>query len=232
MSFVAACLMEGREPVLLITKACLDLGLRAEAIVFRDVTVGGSPPALRARMRSVALDLQRRFVDVAALRRSTELRAFAESYRSAAVNPKRQQPGCERLTEFAWKRGELPAINSLVDVYNMVSVRWLLSLGAHDLRAVSLPLRLTIVPDEMTFTPLGTSESISVRPGEFAYLDAGGRVVCRLDVIQAEFSKVTAASTDVVVIVEGTSSHDGAALLAARTELVELIGEFCGGSAA
>jgi DNA/RNA-binding domain of Phe-tRNA-synthetase-like protein len=226
------CLMEGREPVLHITKECLDLGLRAEAIVFRHVTVGASPAGLRERMRSAALDLQRRFVDIAALRGSTELRAFAGSYRLAGVNPKRQQPGCERLAEFVWKRGELPAINSLVDAYNMVSVTRLLSLGAHDLQAVTPPIRLAIVPCDMTFTPLGTSERISLRPGEFAYLDDGGRVICRLDVIQAEFSKVTAASTDVVVIVEGTSSHDGAALLAARTELVELIGEFCGGSAA
>ena len=224
--------MDRRESVLLVTKECLDLGLRAEAIVFRDVTVGDSPPPLRARMRSAALDLRRRFVDAASLRGSTELRAFADSYRSAGVNPRRQQPGCERLAEFAWKRGELPAINSLVDAYNMVSVRWLLSLGAHDLRAVSLPIRLTIVPGDMTFTPLGTSASGSVGPGEFAYVDDGGRVICRLDVIQAEFSKVTAATTGVVVIVEGTSSHDGAAFSAARTELVELIGEFCGGSAA
>lgn len=224
--------MDRRESVLLVTKECLDLGLRAEAIVFRDVTVGDSPPALRARMRSAALDLRRRFVDVASLRGSAELRAFADSYRSAGVNPRRQQPGCERLAEFAWKRGELPAINSLVDAYNMVSVRWLLSLGAHDLRAVSLPIRLTIVPGDMTFTPLGTSASGNVGPGEFAYVDDGGRVVCRLDVIQADFSKVTAATTGVVVIVEGTSSHDGAGFSAARTELVELIGEFCGGSAA
>lgn len=224
--------MEEREPALLITKECLDLGLRAEAIVFHDVTVGDSPPALRARMRSAALDLRRRFVDVAALRASTELRAFAGSYRSAGVNPKRQQPGCERLAEWVWKRGDLPAINSLVDAYNMVSVRWLLSLGAHDLQAVSLPIRLTIVPGEMPFTPLGASASGSVRPGEFAYVDDTGRVVCRLDVIQAEFSKVTAATTGVVVILEGTSAHDGAAFSAARTELVELIGEFCGGSAA
>jgi len=224
--------MDRRESVLLVTKECLDLGLRAEAIVFRDVTVGDSPPALRARMRSAALDLRRRFVDVASLRESAELRAFADSYRSAGVNPRRQQPGCERLAEFAWKRGELPAINSLVDAYNMVSVRWLLSLGAHDLRAVSLPIRLTIVPGDMTFTPLGTSASGDVGPGEFAYVDDGGRVICRLDVIQADFSKVTAATTGVVVIVEGTSSHDGAGFSAARTELVELIGEFCGGSAA
>ena len=224
--------MEGRDPVLVIATECLELGLRADAIVFRNVTVVDSPPALRARMRSAAQDLRRRFIDVAALRGSSELQAFAQSYRSAGVNPKRQQPGCERLTELAWKRGDLPAINRLVDAYNLVSVRWLLSLGAHDLRAVSLPIRLTIVPGEMTFTPLGTSASGSVRPGEFAYVDDGGRVICRLDVIQAEFSKVTAATTAVVVIVEGTSSHDGAAFSAARTELVELIGEFCGGSAA
>jgi DNA/RNA-binding domain of Phe-tRNA-synthetase-like protein len=224
--------MDGHEPVLLITKECLGLGLRADAILFRNVTVAGSPPGLRAQIRSVAQDLRRRFGDIAALRGSSELRAFAEIYRSAGLNPKRQQPGCERLTELAWKRGDLPAINSFVDAYNMVSIKWLLSLGAHDRQAVSLPIQLTIVPRELTFTPLGASASGSVRPGEFAYLDGGGRVMCRLDLIQADFSKVTAAAGDVVVIVEGTSSHDRAAFSAARADLINLIAEFCGGSPA
>ena len=37
------------------------------------------------------------------------------------------------IARLALRRGDLPLINSLVDAYNLVSVRSLCSLGAHDL---------------------------------------------------------------------------------------------------
>ena len=54
-------------------------------------------------------------------------------FREVGVNPRKLQPSCERLVQLALKRGAIPAINNLVDTYNLVSLRWNCSLGAHDL---------------------------------------------------------------------------------------------------
>jgi DNA/RNA-binding domain of Phe-tRNA-synthetase-like protein len=108
----------------------------------------------------------------------------------------------------------------------MVSIKWSLSLGAHDLDAVALPIRLAIAPADMEFVGLGTYGHDVVKAGEFVYIDDAGRIVCRLDVVQAEFSKVRTGTSNVVVIVEGTSAHGQDTFGAARRELIELIEEY------
>src|SRR5437764_7364299 len=134
------------------------------------------------------------------------LASFAEVLKKVGVNPRRDQPSVERLLTFALKRGDLPAINSLVDAYNLVSVRTLCSLGAHDLDALTPPVSLRMLTGNETFTPLGKAAE-SVTPGEFGYVDAADRVLCRLDVLQADFSKVTTATQNALLIVEGTTAH-------------------------
>ena len=115
-----------------VTKECLDLGLRAGAILFRDVRVAAAPPELRAEIVREVETIRKRFADPAAIRATPEVASFAEVLKKVGVNPRRDQPSVERLLTFALKRGDLPTINGLVDAYNLVSVRSYLSLGAHD----------------------------------------------------------------------------------------------------
>lgn len=222
---------DGRRPVLVATDECFELGLRAGAIIFEGVRIGDSPPDLRTRTEAVAANLRRRFTDLGAMRASKEMNAFMRIYRASGVSLNRERPGCDRLAEFAWKRGNLPRVNNLVDAYNMVSIEWLLSLGAHDLHQVALPIRLERAREDRAFIPLGASREAVVKAGEFAYVDAGDRVVCRLDVIQAAFSKITTKTSNAVAIVEGTKWHSQATFEGARSQLVEAIHEYCGGSA-
>ena len=63
------------------------------------------------------------------------------------------------------------------------------------------------------------------------YVDAQERVLCRLDVRQAEFSKVTADTANVPLIVEGTSSHAPEMIRRAFNEVIDLVTHHCGGKA-
>ena len=67
--------------------------------------------------------------------------------------------------------------------------------------------------------------------GEFGYVDAQGRVLCRLDLLQADFSKVTAQTVNALLIVEGTAAHDAEVLRRGFAEAVELVTRHCGGTA-
>jgi DNA/RNA-binding domain of Phe-tRNA-synthetase-like protein len=210
---------------------CLRLGLRAGAVLFRGVRVGPSGPALRAEIEQEAQRLRVRQADVQAVRALPEVAAFAEVLRRVGVNPRREPPSVERLLASALKRGDLPVINSLVDAYNLASVRSLCSLGAHDLDRVTVPVALRLLTGAETFTALGRAEPEPVTPGEFGYVDAEGRVLCRLDLLQAEFSKVTAATVNALLIVEGTAAHDAEALRRGFAEAVTLVTRYCGGTA-
>ena len=48
---------------------------------------------------------------------------------------------------------------------------------------------------------------MAVAVGEYGYVDAKDRVLCRLDVLQADFSKVTAGTVNALLIIEGTTAH-------------------------
>src|SRR5262249_11950821 len=134
------------------------------------------------------------------------------------------------LLGYVLKRGDLPRINSLVDAYNLVSVRTLCSLGAHDLDRFAPPATLRLLTGSESFTPLGGDKPVSVTPGEFGYVDAMNHVLCRLDVLQAEFSKVTMQTVNALLIVEATARHAPGLMQRARDDAIELITRHCGGT--
>jgi DNA/RNA-binding domain of Phe-tRNA-synthetase-like protein len=214
-----------------VSQECRNLGLRAGAILLRGVRVAAAVPELRAQIAKEVEAIRARFGGPQAVRSLPEVTAFHELLRKVGVNPRKEQPSVERLLTFAVKRGELPAVNSLVDAYNLASVRSFCSLGAHDMDHIAPPVALRLFTDGESFTPLGRAAPELVSAGEYGYVDGAGRVLCRLDLLQADFSKVTAATVNALLIVEGTVTHDLARLQQAVAEAIELVTRYCGGTA-
>src|SRR5438874_441931 len=115
----------------IVTDDCLRLGLRAGDVVFRNLQVAEASAALRASIAAEAAAIIRRYTDPAQIRSIPEMVYFQNILRKVGVNPRKEQPSVERLLALAHKRGDLPAINNLVDAYNLASVRSLCSMGAH-----------------------------------------------------------------------------------------------------
>jgi DNA/RNA-binding domain of Phe-tRNA-synthetase-like protein len=214
-----------------VSDDCHQLGLRAGAILFRNVHITAASPALRLEIAREVEAVRARFRDPSAVRSAPDVVRFQDLLRKVGVNPRREQPSVERLLTFALKRGDLPAVNSLVDAYNLVSARSLCSLGAHDLDSIALPVSLRLLTGHESFTPLGRGAPLPVVAGEYGYVDAQDRVLCRLDILQAEFSKVTTAATKVLLIVEGTAGHPPDLLRQVVTDVTEVVTRHCGGSA-
>lgn len=217
-------------PPFVVEKECLRLGLRARAILFRDVKIKSGTPALRESIRTAARAVQKQFASAAEIRALPEFVKLYEIFRTVGVKPREHPPSTDSLLRFALKRGDLPAINNLVDSYNLVSIQSHLSLGAHDIDLVTPPVRLQRFPQATTFVPLGNSDGQTVGVGEFGYVDAQDRVLCRLDARQANFSKVSETTRNVLLIVEGTVAHEANVLTAAREDVERRVLEQCGGA--
>jgi DNA/RNA-binding domain of Phe-tRNA-synthetase-like protein len=215
----------------IVAPECHAFGLRAGAVVFRGVRVTETGPALREQIAQAVAAARARFADLPAVRATPEVTAFRAALRAAGADPNRDRPSVERLLGLALKRGALPAVNTLVEAYNLVSLRTLCSLGAHDLDTLTPPVALRLLAGAETFTPLSGAEAEPVTPGEYGYVDGAGRVLCRLDVRQAEFSKVTAETVNALLIVEATAAHPDEAVRQAFADAVELITRHCGGTA-
>jgi DNA/RNA-binding domain of Phe-tRNA-synthetase-like protein len=214
-----------------VSEDCIQLGLRAGAIVFRNVCIAATSPALRAEIAHEVQAIQAKFASPDAVRALPEVIGFQELLRKVGVNPRKEQPSVERLLNYALKRADLPAINSLVDAYNLISVRSMCSLGAHDLDRLALPVTLRLLTGQESFTPLGRATETAITPAEYGYVDAANRVLCRLDLLQAEFSKVTTGTSHVLLLVEGTTAHAADAVRQAFAEVMARVTHHCGGTA-
>jgi DNA/RNA-binding domain of Phe-tRNA-synthetase-like protein len=215
----------------LVARDCVQLGLRAGAVVLRNIHVTSASLGLRSEIAKDVQAVRARFASLQALRADPNVRSFQELLRKVGVNPRKEQPSLERLLGHAFKRADLPAINCLVDAYNLASVRFGCSLGAHDLDRIALPVELRLLTGSESFTPLGRDQAETVAAGEYGYVDAQHRVLCRLDILQAEFSKVTADTVNALLIIEGTASHSPEALRTAFAQTIDLVIGHCGGSA-
>jgi DNA/RNA-binding domain of Phe-tRNA-synthetase-like protein len=136
----------------------------------------------------------------------------------------------ETLFRFVEKRGDIPRILPLVDLYNAVSLETGLALGAHDLRHIEGDVSLRLTTGSERYHPVGATQAEPMRPGEYSYIDDGNEILCRLEVRQVEKTKVTATTTDVFLIVQGNPAVPADRVIAGHDRLVDLLRRFFGGT--
>jgi methionyl-tRNA synthetase len=136
----------------------------------------------------------------------------------------------ETLLSILLETGRLPHINLLVDIYNLVSLRTHLALGAHDLDRIDGNVTLRLTQGGEGFWPLGTDHRKSVGVGEYSYIDDANDIICHLEVKQVEKTKTTASTKNCFFIVQGNPNTDPIYIRKATEELVALTSRFCGGT--
>ena len=92
----------------------------------------------------------------------------------------------EGLRWLYLERNRFPHINLIVDIYNLISLKTGLALGAHDIDKVKGNITLRLTKGDEIFIPLGKKEPSPIFPGEYSYVDDDNNVICRMEVLQVE----------------------------------------------
>lgn len=205
----------------------LRAGLSAAVLVARGVDNGRTSPELMVYRRKVGRELAEYWKS----RSLSSHPVFQEYERVHRLFGVAEEPAApEKLLRYVRRHQDLAAAGAAVDCYNLVSAKTLLSIGAHDLSRLELPVTLRRTTDEDVFVPLGESGRRSVA-GEYAYVDPRGRVICRMEVLQGDHTKVDSGSRDIVFFLQDNRALAAGKLLESCWFLAELIERFCGGSA-
>jgi DNA/RNA-binding domain of Phe-tRNA-synthetase-like protein len=104
--------------------------------------------------------------------------AWREAMSATGVSGRRFPSSVESLLRRAFRGGEPPRINPLVDFYNALSLRHLVPAGGFDLARLHDTLELRLTRQGDTFRPLDGAKAESVEPGEVAYT-SGNEVLTR-----------------------------------------------------
>ena len=213
-----------------ITDAAQTLGLKAVCFVIEGVRNQHTNPEFE-KLKTHTLAQVSKDLSSEAIQTDPILNGFRALHDAIGRSNRKNVASPESLLKLVLQTGGLPQVNLLVDIYNLVSVKTRLSLGAHDLRAISGNVQLRLTDGSETFWPMGSDKPKIVSPGEYAYIDDAHNVLCRLEVRQCERTKISLDTTDGFFIVQGNARTEDTCLRHAANELLTLIKRFCGGRA-
>lgn len=155
------------------------------------------------------------------------LAAWRRAFRAFGVDPTAYRSAAEALLRRLTKQGSIPSINALVDIGNLISIRYALPVAVFDQRAMTGGTTVRFATGAETFTDLGSGEQESPEPEEVIFVDEAGLVSARRWCWRQSAESASGPTTsEVLVTVEG--HHDGAAddVAAAVAELEELLGKY------
>ena len=163
------------------------------------------------------------------MRRLRRLKGFRQLHTAIGCSNRKNVAAPESLLKHVVKSGQLPHVNLLVDIYNLVSLETRLALGAHDIDKITGNVSLRLTTGQEKFWPLGEAAPRPVRADEYAYVDDGNDVICHLEVKQVEKTKVNLDTTRCFYIVQGNQATEGQYVWDAAQRLIDLTQRFCGG---
>jgi len=155
---------------------------------------------------------------------------WREAYRIFGFKPSEYRSSIEALLRRILQSKQLPRINTLVDLYNLISVKHILPAGGGNLDAIAGTILLTKAQGTEQFVMLGSSEPITVKPGEVIYRDKQ-EVLCRAwNYRESEKTKITENTNNAYLLLEGLQHTSHKEMTEALSELNRLVSQYCGGT--
>lgn len=162
------------------------------------------------------------------VREHPHVAVWREAFRKLGLNPNKFPSSIEALAKRIAKKADLPSINKIVDLVNVLSLKYLLPMGAHDLQILPGDIELRPARPEDVFIPFGSTEAEPVDVGEIVYV-TGNQVRTRKWVWrQGEMAKVVATTSQLFCPIDAFYGVTDQAARAAQEELSAMLKEYCG----
>jgi DNA/RNA-binding domain of Phe-tRNA-synthetase-like protein len=154
---------------------------------------------------------------------------WREAYRTFGTKASKYPSSIENLIRRILK-GYTPAhINTLVDIYNAISLQYLIPVGGEDLDSTEGDIWLAVAgDDEPAVHLLGEEEARAPQAGEVIYKDSKGALCRRWNWKEAERTKLTHATTRAVLVTECVPPIAASHLQAALSDLEARVRHFTG----
>jgi DNA/RNA-binding domain of Phe-tRNA-synthetase-like protein len=165
----------------------------------------------------------------ASLTQQPHIAAWREAYRSFGAKPKKYPCSLEALLARTLKGQDLPSINLLVDLYNVVSLKHLLPVGGEDWQRLASDLSLTFATGNEPFLAMQEGQECVVYPdpGEVIWVDQEGITCRRWNWRQGLRTQLTLSTQAAYFVLDRLAPYTVEALLEAGEELTQLLKRFC-----
>ena len=169
-----------------------------------------STPTLREAFLAEQEEVQARLGETP-LSEIPSLAAWRRVFSGFGVKPTQYRGAAESLLRRLTKQGDIPSINTLVDLANLVSIRHAIPVAVFDQAAVTGATTVRFASGEEPFTDLGSDTVTHPIEGEVIFVDEAPLVSARRWCWrQSAQSAAGLQTTEALITVEG--HHDSAEL--------------------
>jgi DNA/RNA-binding domain of Phe-tRNA-synthetase-like protein len=140
-----------------------------------------------------------------------ECQNWREVYRTMGLKASKILCSFESLYKRVNKSRTFPRINPLVDIYNAICIKHGLCLGAYDVKHLVGEVSIRFAQAGERLMPIGASESLELTPATVIYADQAGPVCAFWNHRDADRSKVTPDTLDLVIYIDDLNYAAGRA---------------------
>lgn len=159
------------------------------------------------------------------------LSAWRKAISAFGVSPTKYRSAAEALLRRLTKKGDIPSINTLVDIGNLVSIRYGLPVAIFDTQQIDGAITVHYSDGTEPYTELGSDEVLHPEVGEVIFSDDKQMVVARRWCWrQSATSAANSDTINAVITVEAHHENAKSDIKNAVNDLLDLLNVYAGGT--
>lgn len=195
-------------------------------VIARRILNGPSSEQIIRQLRQAEDSLRGR-IQLDQLTEEPRIGNWREAYRSFGAKPSEFRSSIEAMSRRVLRGDKLPSINTLVDIGNIISLRYLIPTGSHAIDHITGDIALRMATGQEDFVAFGSDQHENPLPGEVIFSE-GNTVLCRRWTWrQANHSLTLPETTAVEFNIDGLPPVSVVEVEQVCGEVVDMVTRFC-----
>ena len=155
-------------------------------------------------------------------------RVYRDFFWKIGIDPTKIRPAAEALIRRILAGNNIPRINTLVDTYNLASIKSGIAIATFDTDKLNGDLLMRFAEEGEQFCGIGMKNPLILKGGEIIISD-NEKLIAVYPYRDAENTKVTEKTKNITIIVCGVPGISKDLLSDASRIVIEYVTTFCGG---
>ncbi|MDY6964512.1 MAG: phenylalanine--tRNA ligase beta subunit-related protein [Halobacteriota archaeon] len=201
--------------------------LKVLSEVMRGVHVKSEDPDLEAFKEEIISFVKASYTKES-LRDVPIFRAYRDFFWGIGIDPTKIRPASEALIRRILQGKPIPRINTLVDAYNLASIKRCIALAAFDEEKISGDITMRFAIEGEEFHGIGMKDVKILNGGEIVISDEE-QLIAVYPYRDSDGTKVTKETKNLLILACGVPGIGDDILTGAMDTAIEYINRFCGG---
>ena len=180
-------------------------------------------------MQSATSNIIRADFSLETFKDEPKINNWREAYKTFGAKPKKYSSSIENLVRMILEGIDLRSINKVVDIYNYISLKYIVPVGGDDIDKIDGDIVLHFAKGNEPFKKLNSDEIDNPKEGEVIYSDDKEVLCRRWNWRECDKTKMTQQTKNIMLVVEGIPPLTDNEIIKITDELGSLIKKFCGG---